>query len=592
MFTLGPALRGGDTPFTFRIVASTGSGFSPHYDIFAVGQTIWWGGSFDLNFRPAVISTPLVTGVIPGPSNFAVANAAIGSNSFSYVYDGTHLWGVSSSLSTIRKFNPNTLAQSEFSKSNNGYVIVGPTGDVWVKRSSTVFGKLDKTAPAGADLVTRTFSSASVSAVLTGGTSDFLAVAVSGGIVRRIGVLGTEASVTLPGAGAYTPTVVWDSYRNRLFAIVEAMKTAWDIDLESMSIINTRTWTGLATADRARHVYDPVSGHLWMARFFNTGRHMDVAALNPFDGSLVYDKRVSSGVLGGTVLGGNNELREIMIGPGRSLYAVSPYSTGSSLALVGAVKLPAAGSLPAIPRTIAQINFETEPPVDLVASNRNASGNDPYQLSTISPITGSTYSGWMRDARDGLSSCSFQTETSAIDGPSVGFEADKVLGLDGVTFEMFIRVASGAGYWNAFFQAAVVDADGNSVDFYFQTGSALFSAAYLDAYYYDTEGLYTPNDSDTGFQSFTFPRDQWVHVALVMDALEFRCYVAGNLVRSASATSGPPSGLANMSFQYFWMGTNFPSPAPSVYMDSARARSGAIYSGSSFTPPTAQFPFP
>lgn len=345
MFSLGPALRAANDAFKFRIVASTGSGWSPYYDIWAVDSAIWWGGSFDLNFRPAVISTPLVTGVIPGPSNFAVANAAIGSNSFTYIYDGTHLWGVSSSLATIRKFNPNTLAQSEFSKSNGGYVIVGPTGDVWVKRSSTVFGKLDKTSPAGADLVTRTFSSTSQSAILTGGASDFLVVAVSGGIVRRIGTAGTEASVTLPGAGAYTPTLAWDSYRKRLFAIVEGMKTAWDIDLESMAIVYTRTWTGLATADRARHVYDPVSGYLWMARFFGTGRHFDVAAIRAFDGALVHNERVSSGVLGGTVLGGNNELREILIGPGRSLYAVSPYSTGSSLALVGAVKLPSTPSL-------------------------------------------------------------------------------------------------------------------------------------------------------------------------------------------------------------------------------------------------------
>lgn len=271
-----------------------------------------------------------------------------------------------------------------------------------------------------------------------------------------------------------------------------------------------------------------------------------------------------------------------------NLTAVRTSVTVRSSDADGIGAFPDSPFVPDDPRTIALVRFESVPLVDEIATNQANPSNGLYQLSTISPISGSTYSAWMRTS--GGSAVNVQTETDVINNSSVGFVADHVLGIDGVTFEMFARVASGSGNWNVFFQGAVVDVDGNSIDFYFEARQAFGNPETIDAYYYDTENTYSPNDSDTGSNPFAFPRDQWVHVAVVMDGLNFRAYVGGTLVRSAAATSGPALGLTQHSFQYFWMGTNFGSPSPNVYIDSARASSGALYTGSSFTPPTAQLP--
>jgi hypothetical protein len=247
--------------------------------------------------------------------------------------------------------------------------------------------------------------------------------------------------------------------------------------------------------------------------------------------------------------------------------------------------------VPRAPRTIAQVNFNSWPVVDLIPSNLIDDGNGVFQILTDDALSGSAGYAWMRTAEGGPAT--MQTESAAINtSASNGWEASEVLDIDAVTFEIFAKVgAGGSGVWNLFFQGAVVDSGGDSIDFYFETGLNFSNQPYVDAYYYDTENTYTPNDSDTGFTSFVFPRDVWTHIAIVMDGLNFRCYVAGQLVRSFSASSGPVFGMRRHSFQYFWMGTNYgaPSNAPNVYIDSARAHSGALYSGASFTPPTAAF---
>ena len=106
-----------------------------------------------------------------------------------------------------------------------------------------------------------------------------------------------------------------------------------------------------------------------------------------------------------------------------------------------------------------------------------------------------------------------------------------------------------------------------------------------------TNQLYFSVSSGTGSPvSYTVPTGQWVHVAIVRYRDTTRLYCDGSLVITDNGNAGPMSDGA------IWLGRCDPAFGGSSgftgFIDEFRFIRSAIYSGSTITVPTAQFPYP
>lgn len=103
--------------------------------------------------------------------------------------------------------------------------------------------------------------------------------------------------------------------------------------------------------------------------------------------------------------------------------------------------------------------------------------------------------------------------------------------------------------------------------------------AYLDGWPHYSDGNY--------IEAYDLPDSEFTHIAAVVDGMNLSVYAGGvRIINETLLGTGFPSGLtfigASVS-QYTYSGETAPR-----YIDSVRVSDGALYSGASFTPPTAQ----
>ncbi len=221
-------------------------------------------------------------------------------------------------------------------------------------------------------------------------------------------------------------------------------------------------------------------------------------------------------------------------------------------------------------RTIAQLDFDAWPLVDNVSGHSTTH----FSLTSGSVVSSPVISG-------STNSIALVNGSECETTPN---STDPALGVDGLTFEGFIRRSpGGSGNWYVELGAWTT-----ALRIFVDIGFSATNSDYLEAQFYDCTIYSTGADNVV---SYALPDDTWVHVAACIDVDKFRVFVGGTRVVNESITVVDPAGLAACSFSLLSASFSHSGGGDTVYVDSLRMRAGALYTVD-FTPPTAQFAFP
>lgn len=257
------------------------------------------------------------------------------------------------------------------------------------------------------------------------------------------------------------------------------------------------------------------------------------------------------------------------------------------------------------PRTLAQMNFNSAPPVDEI-------GNHEILLDGWTDLgLGYDYNGRITSAVALPGSTgSFENFGTAPESdlsaasPTVRSRSnsnldplDPPLGVDELTFESFIYVSSDgtladAGYE---FECRVGDPsyDYLRIDFDINFVGATatgddWAYARVSGNNWDNEAI-LPSDIENSILNQSWPRDQWIHVAAVVTRTSFRAFIGGVRVIDEPITAMRAAGFSECSFVRMEVNPEKRDGTAKMYQGSTRMFAAALYTDD-FTPPTSQFP--